>query len=220
MYIITFIILIIIVFSLCTLYKCWCNEERREAFQEWVDIYHWEYDFRNSRELYEHYSFLSELCKGSNRYAFDYLYGQWEEYDAEAFNFHYETGSYSINSDGSSFHTTHHHYLGVVLIPLKNHFPELVIHSRGIWGKVLNIFEEVEFNRKFKVCCQDKKISYDFCQTIMMEYLLDNGNIKLELSGCILSIYQEEMMKPEQLEINLTKLCQIRKLMPEFLFRN
>lgn len=223
----TFIILIVIVFIVCLLYEWWCNKKRREAFQKWADIYHWQYDFRESSELYKHYSFLSKLCQGSNRYAFDYLYGQWKGYDTEAFNFHYETYSYSSNSNGGSSRTTHHHYLGVVLIPLKSYFPKLVIHSRGIWGKVFNIFEfgvieldSVEFNQRFKVYCQDKKFSYDFCHTRMMGYLLAYGDIKLELSGCILAIYQEGIMQPEELEIHLTKLCQIRKLMPRFLFRS
>jgi hypothetical protein len=203
------------------------NTKWQEAFQVWAKLHNWSYDCRQDRKNYRRYSFLNRLQKGSNRYAFDTLKGTWNGYQAEAFNFHYET--YSTSSHGATTTTTtHHHYFGVVIIQIERSFPELVIFPQNFIEKMRNAlggknikFESLEFSKKFTVLCSNKKFAWDFCHARMMEYLLAKPDICLELENNILAVYKiRRKMQPDEIEECLIKLCDLRQLMPEYLFRN
>ncbi|NJM64059.1 MAG: hypothetical protein HC849_34265 [Oscillatoriales cyanobacterium RU_3_3] len=203
------------------------NNRRQEAFHVWAKLHNWSYDCRQDRKNYRHYSVLNRLQKGSNRYAFDTLKGTWNGYQAEAFNFHYET--YSTSSHGSTTTTTtHHHYLGVVIIQIERSFPELVIFPQNFMEKMRNAvgargikFESLEFSKKFTVLCKNKKFAWDFCHARMMEYLLARPEICLELENNIFALYKPRgNINPDNVEEGLIKLCDLRQLMPEYLFRS
>lgn len=222
----TTILLIIVgvtVFCIFVWLSCWLEQERRKAIQIWAESHGWSYNPSHSTEIYYRYSFLNTLREGSNRYAFDLLTGQWKGYSAEAFNFHYQTQT----RDSKGRVQIHHHYLGVVLLHLERSFPDLVIYPKGFFGNIINFlglggikFESVEFFNKFTVHCQDKKFAYDFCHTIMMTYLLNNPQTSLQLKQDVMVVYQAGMMEPQHIEYHLIKLCEMRRLMPEYLFRN
>ncbi|NJK47044.1 hypothetical protein HC931_01460 [Candidatus Gracilibacteria bacterium] len=202
------------------------QEARREAYRVWAQLHNWSYDFHRDRETYRYYSFLNRLQQGANRYAFDILEGTWGGYPAEAFNFHYETYSTSSSGYGSTT-TTHHHYFGVVIIQIERSFPELMIFPQNLFGKIGSAlgfggieFESVEFSNNFTVRCSNKKFAWDFCHPRMMDYLLSGGDIFLELEDNILVLYKMRgKMKPDEVEEYLIELCELRKLMPEYLFR-
>jgi hypothetical protein len=223
---ITVILILVIVFVVAYL-LWWVENKRREAYHVWAQLHGWSYDFRCDRETYRCYSFLNQLQKGSNRYALDVLKGTWEGYPAEAFNFHYQTYSTSSNGRGTT-RTTHHHYLGVVLIRIERYFPELLIFPQNIFSKIGSAFgfggikfESVEFSKMFTVHCDDKKFAYDLCHPRMMDYLLASSDIIFELKGNIAVLYKTGgRMKPDEVEERLVQLCQLRQLMPEYLFLN
>jgi hypothetical protein len=222
------IIIVIIVIGLVIAYLSWWFEnKRREAYRVWAKLHNWSYDYCRDRATYRRYSFLNRLQKGSNRYAFDILKGKWGKYRAEAFNFHYATHSTSSNGHSTTT-TTHHHYFGVVIIKIESSFPELLIFPQNFFGKIGNVlgfggikFESVEFSEKFTVRCNDKKFAWDFCHTGMMDYLLTKQDIFLELEGNIIALYKlRGKMNPDEVEECLIQLCELRQLMPEYLFRN
>lgn len=223
---VTFILIIVI--GLVVAYLLWWLEDnRREAYRVWAQLHGWSYNFRRERETYHRYSFLNRLQQGSNRYALDILKGTWGKYPAQAFNFHYET--YSTSSNGqSTTTTTHHHCFGVVLIELERSFPALVISPQNLFGKIGSVFgfggikfESVEFAKMYTVCCDKKIFAYDFCHTRMIGYLLASSDIVFELKGNIAVLYKTGgKMEPNEVEERLVKLCQLRQLMPEYLFRN
>jgi hypothetical protein len=199
------------------------EKKRRAAFQAWASKNGWSYNPARDRELYHRFNFLNKLNKGSNRYGFHYLGGQWQGYEACGFSFHYETHS----SDSKGNRTTHHHYLGVVVLEIEKSFPELRIQPEG-WlhrfGHAVGFqdidFESVEFSKAFEVKSEDKKFAYDFCHTGMMEYLLENRSTSMELEGRFLVSFDRNRLEPDEIEPHLNHLISIRDRMPKFLFRS
>jgi hypothetical protein len=217
---------VFIVICLIIYYIQWRNDKRRrEALLNWAQSHGWSYNDHRDQQTYDRYSFLNGLQRGKNRYTFDNLHGRWDGYPAEAFNFHYSTTS----SDSEGNRKTHHHYLGVVLIQIERSFPKLVIYPEDSFQKLINAFgfgdikfESVEFSRKFTVDCSDKKFAYDFCNTKMIEYLLMRSDIDIELDENIIALYHNSgtIDDPEKIQEYLIKLCQLRQLMPKYLFNN
>lgn len=205
-------------------YYSWlAAKKRREAFQTWSAAHGWNYISQRDRGTYERFRFLDKLNQGSNRYAFDRLSGEWEGRNAEAFTFHFETHS----SDSKGHRRTHHHYIGIVAISIEREFPELRIHPEGLFSKIGQFFgyddidfESVEFSKKFSVRSENKKLAFDFCNTGMMEYLLQHSKTALELEGNTLAIYDANRLNPDEVEPYLNHLSKIRSLMPEYLFRD
>jgi hypothetical protein len=241
---ITILIIIVLIITLIR----WCIEQhlesgRQEAFSVWAKLNNWSYDCHRDRKTYHRYSFLNRLRKGSNRYAQDILRGTWDEYRAEIFNFHYETktrhtvyGSGSSHSYSYPYTTssygpittteTNHYYIGVALIQIERSFPELQIFPQSFFGRIGSAlgfggirFESKEFSKNFTVLCADKNFAYSFCQPQMIDYLLNNPNTWLEIEENILAIYKiDEKITPSELQSFLTKLHNLRQLMPEYLF--
>ena len=198
-------------------------KKRRDAFQAWASSYDWSYDPGRSREVYHQYQFLDKLRQGGNRYAFDIMAGEWQGRPAKGFTFHFETHT----TDSKGRQQTHHHYLGVVLIYIEREFSELSIHHEGFFSKIGQFFgyddidfESVEFSKEFCVRAEEKKLAYDFCNTGMMEYLLQHPRTGLELEGNVLALYDSARLNPGEIEPYLQHLSKIRSLMPEYLFRD
>ncbi len=205
-------------------YFAWKAEQKRRAeFAAWAAANNWVYSPARNREVYRRFRFLDRLNRGSNRYAFHCLQGQWQGHDAMGFSFHYETHS----SDSKGRRRTHHHYLGVVLIEIEKSFPELRVSPEGWLNKLGHAmgfqdidFESIEFSKAFEVKSEDKKFAFDFCHTGMMEYLLQHRGTSLEVDGAYLALYDRHKLEPNEIEPYLNHLIQIRQLMPEFLFRD
>jgi hypothetical protein len=52
----------------------------------------------------------------------------------------------------------------------------------------------------------------------MMEYLLANKDLTIEIHGTAVALLSEDWLRPEKIEFNLSRLIEIRKLLPEYLF--
>ena len=167
-------------------------------------------------DLARQYRFLDKLRKGSNRYAFNILSGNYQEHKVALFDYHYQ-----IRSNKS----THHHYFSFFVLHLPTSFPELVIDKEGFFSKVAQAigfddidFESHEFSRKFCVRSKDKKFAYDVCNGQMIDYLLSNSDLSMEIEGDVLAISFRSRLSPEAIEPNLNRLITVRSLMPEYLF--
>jgi hypothetical protein len=204
-------------------YFYWKKEqERREKFRAWARTNQWTFRHERSKSLAREFMFLDRLCQGHSRYAFNILEGEWEGRKSKAFTYHYAVTSHN----GKSTTTTHHHF-GVVLIQIERDFPELQIHPESIFHKIGQFLgrsdvdlESVEFSKKFEVRCQDKKLAYDFCNTGMMEYLLEHPTTAIEMDGDVLAVFDSGRLEPHELEPYLNHLTQIRGHMPGYLFQD
>jgi hypothetical protein len=198
------------------------QKKRREAFTAWASENGFSYNPNRSRELGRRFVFLNDLNKGSNRYACDSLSGEYQGYAVDAFTYHYETHS----TDSKGNRRTHHHFLGVVAIKIEKSFLEMRLSPEGFFSKIGQFlgfddidFESVEFSKKFAVRSKDKKLAYDFCNTGMMEYLLQHPDTSLELDGDTLALYDSHRLEPQEIDGYLQRLVEIRSLMPEYLFK-
>ncbi|HKQ37346.1 MAG TPA: hypothetical protein VJ063_04650 [Verrucomicrobiae bacterium] len=167
------------------------------------------------------FGFLNRLAQGSNRYAFNTLWGNFREHAVYAFDYHYET--HSRDSEGRQ--QTNDHYFSCLILMLERQFPELTIGREGLLSKIAQglgyddiDFESNEFSRTFCVRSKDKKFAYDFCHARMMEYLLQNQDLSIEVEASVLAIAFSRRLDAAQIEHNLNRLVQLRALMPKYLF--
>ena len=193
------------------------EKKRRAAFQAWADAHGWSYHHAKDKGWVRRYSFLDRLQQGHSRVAMHRLSGRWGERRAAGFTLRYVTGS------GKNAQT---HIWSVALLEMERRFPELTIAPENIlsrFGQALGFddidFESAEFSKAFAVRSDDKKLAYDFCNTGMMEFLLQHRGTVLELEGDTLAVLARKRMKPEDLTPMLDFLVAVRGHMPDYLFR-
>jgi hypothetical protein len=119
------------------------------------------------------------------------------------------------------------YYWSAFIVEMKTNFPDMIISYESRESRITEAlglshiaFESADFARAFHVCCSDKKFAYDVCHPKMMEYLLANKDLTMEISGKAVALYFEDWLRPEKIEFNLSRLIEIRKLLPEYLFTN
>ena len=192
------------------------NKRRREAMAALAARLGLQFNPRKRRDLAQRYRFLDKLRRGSNRYAFNLLSGNYQGHDVMMFDYHYQV---------SSGKNTHHYNFSFFILGLPESFPELVIDKEGFFSKVAQAlgyddidFESHEFSRKFRVRSPNKKFAYDVCNGQMIEYLLSNSDLSIEIEGEVMAISFNSRLSPEYIEPNLNRLITVRSLMPEYLF--
>lgn len=190
--------------------------KRREAMAGLARRLGLRFDPGKDRYMARRYRFLDKLRRGSNRYAYNILSGNYQGHDVEVFDYHYQV---------SSGKHTHHYNFSFFILGLGQSFPELVIDKEGFFSKVAQAlgyddidFESHEFSRQFCVRSTDKKFAYDVCNGRMIEYLLSNSDLSIEIEGDVLAISFGQRLSPEYIEPNLNRLITVRSLMPEYLF--
>jgi len=167
------------------------------------------------------YAFLDKLRQGENRYAYNILTGRFQNREVAVFDYHFETHS----TDSKGRRQTHHHYFSFFILSLEKSFPELTIAKEGFLSKIVQAvgfddidFESHEFSRRFVVRSKDKKFAYDFCNAQMIDDLLAQPDINIEVDQNSLALGFNRRLKIEEIEPNLTRLIEIRKRMPNYLF--
>lgn len=198
----------------------WQAKKRREAFQALARKLGMRYR-RRDRGIANRYSFLDKLAQGSNRYAFNVLEGQYRGYPVHAFDYHYET--YSTDSKGRR--QTHHHYFSFFILHHTHYFPELRIYPENFLSKVGQMlgyddidFESIEFSKAFTVRSKDKKFAYDICHTRMMDYMLRDTSLAVEFEGQCIALEFGSKLAVEEFERRLQQLCDLRELIPDYVF--
>jgi len=64
----------------------------------------------------------------------------------------------------------------------------------------------------------DKKFAYDVCNPQMMDFLLSNGNLRVEIQGPVILLAHSPQVPVDAIELGLERLAQIRSFLPEYLF--
>ncbi len=198
----------------------WQAKKRREAFQVLAKKLGMRYR-RKDRGIANRYNFLNKLDQGSNRYAFNVLEGQYRGHPVHAFDYHYET--YTTDSKGRR--QTHHHYFSFFILNQERRFPELRIYPENFMSKIGQMlgyddidFESIEFSKAFTVRSTDKKFAYDICHTRMMEYLLKDRSLSVEFESQCIALGFDRKLAVDQFEHRLDQLCEIRELIPDYLY--
>jgi hypothetical protein len=170
----------------------------------------------NDFEIAEAFSFLNWLKRGDVRYAYNVFQGCYLEYSVTVFDYHFSTPGGKSGYD---------YYWSAFIVEMKSNFPDLIISRESresqfaeLLGESHITFESKEFSRSFRVRSSDKKFAYDVCHPKMMEYLLANKDLTIEISRAGLAVLFEDWLRPEKIEANLSRLSEIRKLLPDYLF--
>jgi hypothetical protein len=180
------------------------------------------FDREHNYQMAERHQFLDTLDQGSERYAFNVISGDFKGFPVKAFDFHYETYTYSKGWR----RRTHHHHFSFFILTLEKNFPELsVAREYGLFSRILQAlgrddidFASHEFSKRYEVRCRDKKFAYDFCNAQMIDYLLGHPVIPIEVEQTSLAIGFDSRLQVERIEANLNHLLKIRTLMPGYLF--
>jgi hypothetical protein len=213
--------IIILVIGLAIL-SYWQDKKRREALQAVALQLGFSFSPDEDHSFADQYGFLNQMNDGSNRYAFNILHGTTGDGSpCSIFDYHYETHS----TDSKGRRTTHHHYLSVFALSLLKSFPELEIKPEGFFSKLGQAlgfddidFESMEFSKRYQVKSDDKKFAYDFCNALMIDFLLGQPELIIEVEQNVLAITFTNKLEVELIVPNYERLLRIRSLMPEYLF--
>jgi hypothetical protein len=192
--------------------------KRRKDLAALAQKLHLRFNPGNDCELAEKFSFLSWLRRGDVRYAYNVFHGCHLEYPVTIFDYHFST-------PGGGKSGGYDYYWSAFVVEMKTNFPDMIISHESRESRLAEAlggshiaFESAEFTRAFRVRSSDKKFAYDVCHPKMMEYLLANQDLTVEISGAGLAVLFEDWLRPEKIEANLSRLIEIRKLLPDYLF--
>ena len=196
------------------------NAQRRKALQAWAQANGMQYDRTRDGSLDGRYSSFQCLHRGSRRYGYNHLMGEWNERPFHGFDYHYET--YSTDSKGRR-QTHHHHFSAVVLeseIPLQS----LTIRPEGFLdrlGEIVGLddidFESAEFSKAFYVKAPDQRWAFDVLHQRTMEFLLEAPRFTLEFDGQYVIAFRDSRFSPEDYAAAAAVICGILDRLPDYL---
>ena len=216
-----FVLGILLVVGLA-IFGYWQDKKRREALQAIAMQLGFSFSPDKDRAFAGQYGFLNHMGSGSDRYAFNIMQGTATDGSpCSIFDYHYET--YSTDSKGRR--TTQHHYFSIFTLILPRSFPELEIKPEGLFSKLGQAlgfddidFESMEFSKRYQVKGDDKKFAYDFCNALMIDYLLRQHDLIIEVESNVLALTFDGKLDVNSIIPNHERLLQIRSLMPQYLF--
>ena len=164
--------------------------------------------------------------KGSRRYALNVINGQCQGHSVTLFEYHYQRYFKCKSYEFDKY--IEHNYLSYFVLDLEKEHPQLSVKEERPASKILARiadaigrgdidFESHEFSEKYDVR-GDKRLAYDFCNTKMMEYLLERTSVPIEVEKTALAIYYPEGIRRADIKPRLEHLVNIRERMPEYLF--
>ena len=211
-FIATIVVLFVIIVSRYSPGKSNPEEKRREALAALARKLQLQFNPQSDVDLPEKYSFLCWLKHGDISYAYNIIHGHYLGYPVTVFDFTFVAGQYN-------------YYWSTFVLEMKTNFPGIVIsheNKESRFAEAMGIshitFESAEFSRAFRVRSADKKFAFDVCHPQMIEFLLANQDLTIEIRGSAVAVLFEDWLRLEKVEANLSRLIEIRKLLPQYLF--
>lgn len=178
------------------------------------------------RRMDKVHRFLRKV-KGSRRYALNVISGQSQGHSVTIFEYHYQRYFKCKSYQFSKY--IEHNYLSFFVLDLESEFPVLTVKEErpvsAILARIADAigrgdidFESHEFSERYDVRGKNKKFAYDFCNTKMMEYLLERTSVPIEVEKTALAIYFPQGIERADIAPRLKHLVNIRERMPDFLF--
>lgn len=163
-------------------------------------------------KLADRFSFLSLLNRGDVRSAYNVSHGDHKGFPVLVFDYEISSGKYD-------------YYWSAYIIEMNTNFPDTLITRETLGSRLFEsmgeshiTFESKDFSRAYNVRAADKEFAFDVCHSKMMEYLLANRDLIIEIRGGAILLLFEDWLRPEKVEFNLSRLIEIRKLLPQYLF--
>jgi hypothetical protein len=179
--------------------------------------------FHRGRAHLPEEKYFNCLRQGSRRRTETLMTGTIDGWKLKAFDYHYETYSYSSKGGRQ----THHHYFSGVVVYCPFPLKHLFIRPEGIFDKVTEFvgmddidFESAEFSRAFYVKARDKRWAYDVITQDTMAFMLEKARgYRFELAPTCALVWQNRRMKPEAFEAAIVALANILGRIPEHVVR-
>lgn len=189
------------------------EQKRREDLAAVARKLRLKFNFKSDFDLPNKLSFLTWLKRGLISYAYNVFHGYYlSEHLVTIFDYTFSDGKYS-------------YYWSAYVMEMKVNFPDMIISHESRESRLAEAlgqphitFESAEFSRVFRVRTGDKKFAFDVCNPEMMEFLLANQDLTVEIRSGVLAVLFEDWLRPEKVEFNLSRLMEIRKMLPEYLF--
>jgi len=189
------------------------EDERRRELAALARKLQLQFKCKSDFDLPRRFSFLTWLKSGIINYAYNIFNGYYRsEYLVTIFDYTFSDGKYS-------------YYWSAYVLEMKANFPDILISHESresrfaeVLGQSHITFESAEFSRAFRVRTADKKFAFDVCHPEMMEFLLSNQDLTIEIRGNVVAVLFEDWLRPEKVESNLSRLIEIRKRLPKYLF--
>ncbi|GAB3407103.1 DUF3137 domain-containing protein [Flindersiella endophytica] len=160
---------------------------------------------------------------GNHRRAKNILVGSYADREILYFDYSYQTESGS----GDNRRTTTHNY-AVWVVRLPNSLPPITVGPEGIFGgRIAGALgfgdlqtESEDFNRSFKVRCDDQRYGMALIHPRMMEYLMNVHGLQFRIDGDSLICWEEDHPDVDAITPRLDSLFQIVDLVPSFVWKD
>lgn len=159
--------------------------------------------------------------QGDHRRAGNVLTGPFRGRSMVAFDYSYQTHS----SDGKGNQTTTTHRYAVCALALAANLPRFELvpeHLLGRLGTMLGMqdieLESEDFNRRFRVRCEDPKLAYAILPPRTMELLLARPALHLRLAGADALCWESGAHSPAELLARLDTLSALLDAIPAFVW--
>jgi hypothetical protein len=218
---IVFIGAFLVIVAAVAIFSHMTRAKRRKDLSAWASSRSLSFDAGNFPGIDERHGEFELFRQGSNRYAYNLMRGAWNNRDALAFDYHYETYSHSKRG-----RQTHHHHFSAVIVGSAVPLRPLLIRPEGFFDKVGEFFgfddidfESAEFSRSFFVKSPDRKWAYDVLHQRSMEFLLGQPRFTLQFGRDQVVISSGSTFSAPQFDAALDLGNGLLDRLPEFLVR-
>ena len=158
--------------------------------------------------------------KGYARHVQNVVSGTYEDMQLVAFDYSYKEDSGS----GSNRNTTTYRYV-VVALGMPCALPEVSLTPEGLFSRIGNVLgfqdielESEEFNRRYRVRCENPKLAMDVLTPRTMEFLLANDVLAFRLVGPDALSYDSARLSPYAIMSAAHMLAGVVKGVPAFVW--
>jgi hypothetical protein len=212
------VVLVVIVVAVMLVVSYIANQRRQKAFAAWAAQHGYTYAPHDDR--FSDLPWGNPFGLGHSREAGDVLTGASNGRPVACFTYSYKT----TTSNGKTTQTETH-YFSIYSLHLPRALPELRVGREGFFSSVARAigihdieFESEEFNRAFKVKCDDRKFASDVLHPRMMQFLLDTNAPGFTIVGADIVLVDRGRLDLTTVEPNVDYLGRILDSIPEFVW--
>jgi hypothetical protein len=196
-------------------------KKRRELFQSFAASQGWRWVARDDSWAGRFQG--TPFQEGDSREAANILDGTFRGRPMVAFDYSYET--HSTDSKGNRTTTTHRFAICALAMPAA--LPSFELVPEGVLGRVGTMLgmqdielESEDFNRRFRVRCDDAKLAYDVLPPRTMEALLARPALHVRLYGVDALCWESGAHSPSELLARLDTLAALLDGVPSYVWND